>query len=178
MRLRPETCAGKSNPGFLGRRQQHAESSASTAMLFSPADANEKAGLLVFQNETHFYYLCKSMRDNEPVIELYKSIDNPDSVDKMELVASRGLDPNTGNRKVYLRIDAHGAFYSFRFSSEAGKWNTFKDSLDASFLSTKVAGGFVGCMYALYATSLGKPSDNTSYFNWFKYKGTNEPDNK
>lgn len=178
VRLRPETCAGKMNPSFLGRRQQHAESSASTAMLFSPADANEKAGLLVFQNESHFYYLCKSMRDNERVIELYKSIDNPDSVDKMELVTSRTLAPNSENREIYLRIDAHGEYYSFLFSSEAGKWITLKDSLDASFLSTKVAGGFVGCMYALYSTSLGKPSDNTSYFDWFKYKGTNEPDNK
>ncbi len=178
MRLRPETCAGKSNPSFLGRRQQHNESSASTAMKFSPAVENEKAGLLVFQNETHFYFLCKSVKNNHPAVELYKSIDNPDSLDGMELVGTRKLDPNAGNKEIYLRIEAVGAHYNFLFSSEAGKWDTLKDSLDASFLSTKVAGGFVGCMYALYATSLGKPSENTAYFSWFKYKGTNEPDTK
>ncbi|MBY0349264.1 MAG: hypothetical protein K2W79_13480 [Hydrotalea flava] len=34
-------------------------------------------------------------------------------------------------------------------------------------MSTKVAGGFVSCMYALYATSLRKQSDNQALFHWF-----------
>ncbi|NIQ51695.1 MAG: hypothetical protein GTN87_14575 [Hydrotalea flava] len=42
-----------------------------------------------------------------------------------------------------------------------------KRNLDAKVLSTKVAGGFVSCMYALYATSLRKQSDNQALFHWF-----------
>jgi xylan 1,4-beta-xylosidase len=50
-------------------------------------------------------------------------------------------------------------------------WILLKDNVDATFLSTKVAGGFVGCMYALYATSLGKSSDKIAHFDWFEYEG-------
>jgi len=42
------------------------------------------------------------------------------------------------------------------------------------FLSTRVAGGFVGCMYALYATSFGKSCNNKAYFNWFEYQGNDD----
>jgi alpha-N-arabinofuranosidase len=46
--------------------------------------------------------------------------------------------------------------------------------VDATFLSTKVAGGFVGCMYALYATSSGTPSGNSAFVDWFEYVGNDE----
>ncbi|HTY37624.1 MAG TPA: glycoside hydrolase family 43 protein, partial [Bacteroidota bacterium] len=59
--LRPETCAGAGNPGFIAHRQQHAEGSASVSIDFTPKAESEKAGLLIFQNESHFYFLCKSM---------------------------------------------------------------------------------------------------------------------
>ena len=62
MQLRPETCSGTGNPSFLGRRQQHHQGYASITMEFLPSGENEKAGLLVFQNENHFYFLCKCLR--------------------------------------------------------------------------------------------------------------------
>jgi len=62
VRLRPETVSGRMNPSFIGRRQQQAYSSASTLLEFAPGGDNEKAGLIVFQNENHFYYLCKSVK--------------------------------------------------------------------------------------------------------------------
>jgi hypothetical protein len=33
------------------------------------------------------------------------------------------------------------------------------------------AGGFVGSIYAMYATSLGWPSSSTASFDWFEYDG-------
>lgn len=42
----------------------------------------------------------------------------------------------------------------------------------------KVAVRFVGSMFALYATSLGKPIENKAYFGWFKYEGDDEINNK
>lgn len=44
-----------------------------------------------------------------------------------------------------------------------------EDSLDAAFLSTKVVGGFVGCMVALYATSDGQSSGTEAAYDWFEY---------
>ena len=174
MQLRPETCAGKMNPSFLGHRQQHARCSASTSFQFIPEFENEKAGLLVFQNEHHFYFLCKSMDKDEPVIQLYKSIDNEDADNQMELLVSQQISPDQFNKELYLKIAAHGNVYSFLYSFDLKTWNLLKENVDASFLSTKVAGGFVGCVYALYATSFGQSSNNVAHFDWFEYQGNDE----
>ena len=175
IKLRPETCSGKMNPSFLGHRQQHLNCSASTELNFTPKSENEKAGLLIFQNEKHFYYLCKSLENNKPVLQLYKSkvsggSNTPEVSQDMELLASKELS-NNEDKELYLKIQAKGNKYSFQYSFKPGNWKMLKDSINAEFLSTKVAGGFVGCMFALYATSSGKPSVNSADYDWFKYVG-------
>ena len=42
------------------------------------------------------------------------------------------------------------------------------------FLSTKIAGGFVGSMYALYATSNGMPTSNKVYYDWFECRSEDD----
>ncbi len=174
IRVRPETCAGKLNPSFIGFRQSNATCEASTALDFSPKGQNEKAGLLIFQNETHFYYLCKSREGNNTVVQLYKSLDDACASGNMQLLSSTKLDSTDVSKELSLRIEAHQCTYSFSFAPTSGKWITMKDSIDATYLSTRTAGGFVGCMYAMYATSLGEPSENVARFDWFKYKGQDE----
>jgi len=174
MRLTPETCAGTMNPSFLGRRQQHLRGAASTALAFNAKAENEKAGLLIFQNEEHFYFLCKSTQGNIPVIQLYKSTGSRDSLTGMELIASSPIVKAREESEVVLRIEAKGDMYSFSCSYDPGGWIVIKDSVDAKFLSTKVAGGFVGCMYAMYATSQGKESTNVAAYDWFEYSGDDE----
>jgi alpha-N-arabinofuranosidase len=169
MQLRPESCAGNANPSFLGHRQQHLRGSASLAIDFSPKAENEKAGLVIFQNEKHFYFLCKSLGDNAAMIQLYKS-----GEDQMELLGSQPITDEQKAKPLHLRIEARGNTYSFSFATDSGKWILLQDNVDARFLSTKVAGGFVGCVYALYATSLGKPSENSAHFDWFEYVGDDE----
>ncbi len=169
IRLRPETCSGLLNPSFLGHRQQHLRGEASAGLVFNPISKNEKAGLLIFQNETHFYYLCKSIEDGRPVIQLYKSAAGEKN--GMELVASIKLQAPDKGTEIYLKIKADGNKYSFFYGTGQDNWNVLKNNVDAAFLSTKVAGGFVGCMYAMYATSLGKNSGSAAYFDWFKYVG-------
>jgi xylan 1,4-beta-xylosidase len=48
--------------------------------------------------------------------------------------------------------------------------------LNGTFFNTKTAGGFVGSIYAMYATSLGRPSSSTASFVWFEYGGKNVRD--
>ena len=173
IKVKPETCSGTMNPSFIGRRQQHAQGSASVALEFSPQGSNEKAGLLVFQNEEHFYYLCESIDGNEPVIQLYKS-GTGSKHDTMELLASQKLSKEMSEKAVYLKIEARGNTYAFFYSSIDTQWNLLRDSVDASFLSTRIAGGFVGSLYAMYATSLGQRSKNTATYGWFEYKGNDD----
>lgn len=174
MALRPQSCAGESNPSFLGRRQQHATGSASVGMDFIPKRDNEKAGILVFQNERRFYYLCKSVNNNYPTVELYASIDSAGKPNDMRLLSSQALDEKSRGGELYLKIEAQRATYSFSYATVADQWVELKQGVDATYLSTKKAGGFVGCMYALYTTSLGRPSSSTAYYDWFEYSG-NDP---
>jgi xylan 1,4-beta-xylosidase len=174
MKVRPETCSDPVNPSFVGRRQQHLVGSASVRLEFAPSSGNEKAGLLVFQNEKHYYYICQSVANNVPVVQLYKSKTDNASDAPMELLVSHELKTSASNQGVYLKIEALGEVYSFSFAVEKNKWIMMRDSVDATFLSTKVAGGFVGCMYALYATSLGHSSESKAYFEWFETKGNDE----
>jgi alpha-N-arabinofuranosidase len=157
------------NPSFLGHRQQHLRGSAGVAIDFSPKAENEKAGLVIFQNEKHFYFLSKSLEGNTPAIQLYKS-----GSEQMELLASQAIKDDRNKKSVYLKIEARGDMYAFSFATDSDKWVLLQDNVDAHFLSTKVAGGFVGCVYALYATSLGKPSANAAHFEWFEYAGYDE----
>jgi xylan 1,4-beta-xylosidase len=174
MRLRPETCSQPANPSFIGRRQSHARGAASVSLDFQPKTDREKAGLLVFQNERHFYYLCKTLQDSVSVVQLYKSAAGDDADHGMELMTSRKLEDDPGRSRDFLKIEARGDTYAFFYASRPDSWHLLREDVPAAFLSTKVAGGFVGCMYALYATSLGAQGANTAFFDWFEYAGDDE----
>jgi alpha-N-arabinofuranosidase len=174
IRLRPETCAERANPSFIGHRQQHLVGLASVSLDFSPRRENEKAGLLVFQNERRFYFLCRSLAGKEPVVQLYKSADSEQAGRQMQLMASLVIRDDPGSSGLFLRIEAQGNVYSFLYAVKPGDWKPVKENVDARYLSTKEAGGFVGCVYALYATSLGQTSSSTAYFDWFEYSGNDE----
>ena len=171
LQLIPETCSEKMNPAFLGHRQQHLNCSATTAIDFKPESENEKAGLLIFQNEEHFYFICKSLENNKEVIQLYKS---GAADEEMELITSRDISNEQNENLLYLEIKAEGNKYSFFYSKNKHELDLLKEDVDAMFLSTRVAGGFVGCMFAFYATSLGKESNNKAYFDFFNYEGNDE----
>jgi xylan 1,4-beta-xylosidase len=173
LKLRPETCGGTMNPSFIGHRQQHLHGAASIALAFSAKEENEKAGLLVFQNGTHFYFLCKSVSEGRPVVQLYRSAEE-DSDHQMELLALDRLKDAADSEALQLKIEARGGSYAFLYRLGSGEWTLLQEGVDAKFLSTRIAGGFVGCMYALYATSLGQPSANRAYFDWFEYSGHDE----
>lgn len=169
MQLKPVTCADKSNPSFIGFRQSHLRGYAATNLSFNPASAQEKAGLLVFQNEQHYYFLCQSVDNNQPVVQLYKGPGKAGG--QPQLVASQKIQTNS-QLPLQLRIQTNGQNYSFHYAEKkSNQWKLLKDGVDAGFLSTHTAGGFVGCMYAMYATSNGAPTMNTAAFSWFESKG-------
>ena len=165
LNLKPETCMDLGNPAFLGKRQQHLFSTTEVALDFSPKTANEKAGLTIFQNEGHFYFLSKSLGS----IQLFKS--NPKSKN-MELLAESPI--NDKIKQVYLRIQSAGDTYSFYFSTNNKNWEIVKEKVDAKFLSTLEAGGYIGCLLGMYATSSGELSNNKASFKYLYYKG-NDP---
>lgn len=153
MRARPVDLAGRGQPSFIGRRQQHLNAVASTAMRYRPTKSGDEAGLLAFQSDDYFYALVVTLVDGKRVVALKKragALTNGQSV----VVASATLTADI-DAPVYLRITARGEKYDFHFGTSPDRWTPLARDLDGTILSTKVAGGFssafVGTMFALYA---------------------------
>lgn len=164
MKLLPETCMGLGNPAFIGKRQQHLTGSASTEMTFTASQPNEKAGMLIFQGEYNFYYICKSIKDGKQVVQLYKG---NRATKGMDLIIETPVKAKT----LQFKIEANRGLYNFLYAESPGKWKILKDKVDGKFLSTETAGGFVGSLYALYGTSSGENTKSTASFKWLDYSG-------
>ena len=172
MQLKPASCSGKENPSFIGFRQPHLKGYAATAIQFSPTSSNEQAGLLAFQNEHFYYYLCQSVIDNQAVIQLWKGAGKAKNA-KEELLKSVDVDIQI-KKPLYLKIEAQGKYYNFYYATRKNKWQLLQSNVDASFLSTEVAGGFVGTLYAMYATSNGVETTSKVFFKSFECKSIDE----
>lgn len=166
MKLKPETLMDFGVPSFIGKRQQHLFCSAETELNFTAKSDNEKAGLAIFQSETHFYFLSQSIQNGKPILQLLKS--NTDGKTQ-EVLATITLAATT--KKVQLRIDAVGEYYKFSYAITPNKWMILKDKVDGKFLSTHDAGGFIGCFFGLYATSSNEKSSNSASFKYLNYTG-------
>lgn len=142
-----------------------------TGFHFSAKNENEKAGLLVFQNEIHYYFLAKSIENGKPVIQLFKGNEGSGAM-KMQLLFSSILEKG---RYVYFKVEADNGLYRFFYSIDRRIWKQLGNDLDGAYLSTHVAGGFVGVMYAMYATSNGKQTTNTATFNFFEITNNDDP---
>ncbi|MBN1302581.1 MAG: glycoside hydrolase family 43 protein [Melioribacteraceae bacterium] len=167
--LRPETCSGEMNPSFIARRQQHSNGYAMTEFNFVPEAEHEKAGLLIFQDETHFYFICKSMKDNVQMIELYKSSNDHDN--NLELIKADTLSDSYYNENMIFKIETRGRYYNFYYGINENGLKLLADNIDATYLSIRKAWGFTGNVFAMYATSLGNASYNNAVYSWFEYSG-------
>jgi len=171
--LQPQICSGKENPSMIGFRQPHVKGYAATEIDFTAANDNEKAGLMIFQSENYFYFLCKTVVKGQPAIQLLKGTGNNKIVAQPEILVTQIIHAKANNT-VFLKIAVNGDSYSFYYATQKNKWQLLKDKVDGKFLSTKIAGGFVGSMYAMYATSNGVATSNKAYYNWFECKSEDE----
>jgi beta-xylosidase/predicted alpha/beta superfamily hydrolase len=138
-------------PSFVGRRQQHAHATVSTAMQFLPQRDGDKAGLAVFQNDDFYYLLAVTLADGRPVMQLEQS-GGANANGATQVLASAPLTHSAGST-LYLKIEANGDTYDFLYAQQPDQWVALKRGADATFLSTKTAGGFVGAMFGMYAYS-------------------------
>ena len=165
--LLPETVMETGSPAFVGRRQQHLISETTTMLDFKPKSSNEKAGLMILQDEHHFYFIAKSVNQSgNPVVQLFKG-DKGEA--GMKLIAETSLP--TAEGKLSFKIAAENDQYRFYYAAKDGNWKQLGGDMDGKFLSTKVAGGFLGSLFGLYATSSGQPSSNKVVFTKLEYTG-------
>lgn len=167
MQVQPFSLLEKATPSFIGRRQQHLFCKATTELSFSPSSSSEKAGLTIFQNVNNFYFLCQSVSNNKPVIELYQSLPSGG----IKLLAQHQLTANSGT--LQLKIESKKDHYICYFSENNNQWVQIGNQLDAKLLSTETAGGFNGSLFGMFAINLddNATSSSTANYNWFEYQG-------
>lgn len=135
----------KKTPAFVCRRVQHHCFESVTRMLFNPADDSEKAGVLLFKDETHQYFFSVGQNGGGRVVRLEQIGKEADlEVTFDEVPASQ--------KEFYLKVVSTGMLFEFYYSLDGGeKWITLSKGVDAKFLSTAEAGGFTGTTIGLYA---------------------------
>jgi alpha-N-arabinofuranosidase len=163
LKLKPETISELGNPSFVAKRQQHL-TSLPKQNLFFLQNLKKKAGLVIYQDESHYYFLAKSIKDGKTQVELYKSVHRKKDVELINTLP-------VGNGKLVLRITTKGDKCDFAISENGKDFKVLAENQDGKHLSTRVSGGFIGNVFAMYATSNGEKSDNSATFKYLKYEG-------
>jgi alpha-N-arabinofuranosidase len=151
-----------SSPTFVGRRQQHLNTRVATRLDFAPVRDGEEAGMVLYRHPFHRYEL--GVRRVAGAREVFVRQTIGESLSTITASA-----PLPGDAPVELRIDANPREYTLSYS-QGGSGMRKLDLAQARFLSSEVAGGFVGTYVGLYATGNGEPATAPAAFDWFDYE--------
>jgi alpha-N-arabinofuranosidase len=150
------------SPTFVGRRQQHLRVGMSARVDFSPAREGEEAGLVLFRAPRYRYELCVRRGKSGREIQLRQTVGAYISTVTAS-VAAPGTDP------LVLHIDADPTRYTFAVKSPDGLQPI--GAAETRFLSSEVAGGFIGTYVGMYALARSDdPSPAAAAFDWFDYE--------
>jgi xylan 1,4-beta-xylosidase len=132
-------------PSFVGRRQQHHIAEISTTVSFAPAAEGDAAGLAAVQDDQHLMFIGITQHEGKNQVALYRRQGSNDDT----LINAA---PISSTQDVTLSLAFNGgkmqAFYEVD-----GQRQLLAEGVDATNLSTNVAGGFVGTIVGPYCTS-------------------------
>ncbi len=133
---RSDTLSGRGNPSYLGRRVRHAAYSAAlTAEV--PSDEGVSAGLALFFNDYHHFFLALQGDGDQGRIYLERV-----NRGRTSRVAAADL-PSAG--QIELRVVADKAACTFQYRAKGGDWQTLVADTDATMISYTVQDGlFLG----------------------------------
>lgn len=138
------------NPSAIFRRQQHHELEVETALNFQPNDSSDLAGLTFYQNKDYHFVLGIAIRNGKKSVVLQKAVKQENGSNK-EIIAEKVLDGSFDGR-IELKVRCEKNQFSFFYKTE-DNWVLLEAKVDAGYLSTEVAQGFVGTTIGLYASS-------------------------
>lgn len=125
-------------PAFIARRLQHHIADFSTQLVFAPEKDGDRAGLAAVQNDDSLLFFGVTRIAGQKVVALY-------SRDKAKVDTLLAQAPIRGDGPVGLIIHMNGAKMAFDYRI-GGQSRLLKADVDAGFLSTARAGGFVGTL--------------------------------
>jgi alpha-N-arabinofuranosidase len=145
---------------FVGRRQQHLDFEADTALDFAPGLDTDEAGLTLFKDDKHHYALAvvRQGQGRAAVLRI-----------RLGLIDTRLRSVPLAPGPVSLRVSGNQDRYAFSVRQGEGAWTSLGE-LDTRYLSSVTAGGFTGVYVGLYATGNGKAASKPADFDWFDYR--------
>lgn len=163
MQVRSASLGGRANPSYLGFRLGGHRSTSTLQVQLQGADTSAMAGLAVFHNEAHHFLCGLTSANGKAAVRLLQSTSDSS---QYQLLAQATLP--TGSSTAYLRFVSYNTQLAFEYSLDGKVWQVLKAELDARFLSTKTAGGFVGSTVGPFAwTPQINGSSAEAFFRWF-----------
>jgi xylan 1,4-beta-xylosidase len=156
------TLADEASPTFLGRRQQHLRARIATRVDFTPAKEGEEAGLVLYRHPYHRYELGVRREKGKREIFVRQTIGR-----RLSAVTATATVPEAG--PLVLQVNAEPEEYTLSWGPSPDHL-TQLDTAVTRYLSSEVAGGFVGTYVGLYATGNGRAADVVAAFDWFDYE--------
>ena len=156
---RPVSISEMTNPSFIGRRLQYANSNF-TAAIALEKDREMEAGIVLFQNEKFFYKMTVKQEAESAILVVESA---------SESIYKTPLSNYKSGKQVYLRFKVLESKVFCEYSLNDKTWIPLGITLDGKILSTHAAGGFVGAYIGLYAYA---KSNAIAEFDWASYQKT------
>ena len=147
------------SPSFIGKRQQHFNCRVQTLLDFQPKKKNEEAGITVIMDEKHHYEIAVVGDSQNRKVIVRRTIGKLSGIVAEEVI---------GDGSVRLEVMADIGEYHFKYAIGENEAKEIADG-ETKYLSSEVAGGFIGVYFGLYATGNGSRNSNPADFNYFKY---------
>jgi alpha-N-arabinofuranosidase len=144
LRCAPVSARQKLTPAMLVRRLQHHAFNCQATLTFRATNDSSRAGLILFKDETHYYYFFRGIVDGQDCLALAQPEAEADRI-----LFHTALPQATDS--LDLRIESDGQSFRFLYQTD-GEWQTLAQDVPARYLSTAEAGGFTGTVIGMYAT--------------------------
>ncbi|WP_428233184.1 family 43 glycosylhydrolase [Flavobacterium sp.] len=164
LKTSPVSLDDNDSPTFVGRRQEHVNFSASTALSLNDKKEGDEAGMTIFYTSQAHYdiFLKKSGNGKQKLAIRYR----------MGVLNQTAYEVEIPSGKIYLKVKGDKDFYSFYYSLDGKEFN-FLNKINVWYLSSETNGGFTGVYIGLYAASQSKNSKAYADFDKFMYKPGN-----
>lgn len=152
----------KGSPTYIGLRQPSLWFEYTAALDIQLTDGGE-AGIAVIQGENHTLKLAVHAKDSEKVVQVITTIDGEEKVHGETTVTASELE---------LKFIGEGQKVKGVVLAD-GKEIVVAENVATHYLSTELAGGFVGCTVGIY-TSSDVEAPGYVDANWIKLEKTNQ----
>ncbi|MGO9949977.1 MAG: glycoside hydrolase family 43 protein [Steroidobacteraceae bacterium] len=149
LQARAESISGSGNPSFLGKRQRHQNAVVETEVRYVPVRSGDRAGLVVFADERHHYFLglWRNAQGSKLVLAVRNGANDPAEGRIIAAAPYRGAP----GAPVRLRVSARGAAYDFAYAIGRGPWIQLLANADGRMLASELTNLFTGTMIGVYA---------------------------